>query len=141
MTDPARRFDLPTIEPETQPFWDAAREGRFLIRRCNACGVAHHYPRPFCPECWSENLEWEEVSGRGTLYTFSTVYVNDLPPFGAQVPYVAAVVDLEEGPRVLTNVVEYDPDELRVDMPVEVVYEALTPDITVPRFRPRPSAL
>jgi uncharacterized OB-fold protein len=136
MTD-ARRFDLPTIEPETQPFWDAARAGRFLIRRCRACGVAHHYPRPFCPECWSEDLVWEEVSGRGTLYTYSTVFVNDLPPFDARVPYVAAVVDLDEGPRVLTNIVACDPADLRVGMPVEVVFEALTPDITVARFRPR----
>ena len=79
----APRFDLPVIEPETQPSWDAARDGRFLVRRCRACGLAHHYPRPFCPECWSEDLVWEEVTGRGTLYTFSTVFVNDLPPFAA----------------------------------------------------------
>jgi uncharacterized OB-fold protein len=133
----APRFDLPVIEPETQPSWDAARDGRYLVRRCRACGLAHHYPRPFCPECWSEDLVWEEVTGRGTLYTFSTVFVNDLPPFADRLPYVVAIVDLDEGPRVLTNIVDCEPDALYVDMPVEVVFEGLTPDITVARFRPR----
>src|ERR1700722_9827147 len=114
------RFDLPTIEAESQPFWDAAREHRFLIRRCNNCGAVHHYPRPFCPTCWSDDLAWQEASGRATLYTFSTVYMNDLPPFNGRLPYVAAAVDLEEGPRVMTNIVDCDPADLRVGMAVEV---------------------
>jgi len=130
------RFDLPTVEGESQPFWDAAREGKFLIRQCHDCGAAHHYPRPFCPTCWSENLTWEEVSGQGTLYTYSTVFVNDLPPFGDRVPYVVAAVDLAEGPRVITNIVDCQPADLRVGMPVEVGYRELTPEITVPVFRP-----
>ena len=89
------RFDLPTPDIETQPFWDAARDGRLLIKRCAACGRAHFYPRPFCPFCWSERVEWEEASGRATLYTWSVVHQNDLPPFGERVPYVAAIVDLD----------------------------------------------
>jgi uncharacterized protein len=130
-----RRFDLPTIEAETQPFWDAAREHRFLIRRCNSCGAVHHYPRPFCPTCWSDDLAWQEASGRATLYTFSTVYMNDLPPFNGRLPYVAAAVDLEEGPRVMTNIVDCDPAELRVGLAVEVAYTELTAEITAPVFR------
>ena len=80
------RADVPTIDDESRPFWVAAREERFLIARCSACGRAHHYPRPFCPFCWSENVVWEEASGRATLYTFSTVYVNDLPLHDDYVP-------------------------------------------------------
>jgi uncharacterized protein len=130
------RFDLPTIEPESQPFWDAAREHRFLLRRCLHCGALHHYPRPFCPVCWSEDVVWEEASGLGTLYTFSAIFVNDLPPFNERLPYVAAAVDLDEGPRVMTNIVDADPADLRVGMPVEVAYRQLTAEITAPVFRP-----
>ncbi|HMC38825.1 MAG TPA: Zn-ribbon domain-containing OB-fold protein [Acidimicrobiales bacterium] len=130
------RADLPTIEDENRPFWDAARDGRFLIARCQECGRAHHYPRPFCPFCWSENVEWEEASGRGTLYTYSTVYVNDMHPFSEQLPYVAAVVDLEEGPRVMTTIVDCDPAELRVGQDVEVAYRQIAEELTVPVFRP-----
>lgn len=130
------RFDLPTIEPESRPFWDAAREHRFLVRRCHTCGAVHHYPRPFCPICWSEDLSWEEASGRGTLYTYSTIYMNDLPPFSGRLPYVAGAVDLDEGPRVMTNIVDCEPGDLRVGMAVEVTYRELTPEITAPVFRP-----
>ena len=130
------RFDLPTIEEESRPFWDAAREGKFLIRRCEACHAAHHYPRPFCPVCWSGDVVWEQASGRGTLYTYSTIFVNDLPPFGERLPYVAAAVDLEEGPRVMTNIVDCDPAMLTVGMAVQVTYQEITPEITAPMFRP-----
>jgi hypothetical protein len=130
------RFDLPTIEPESQPFWDAAKEGRLVIQRCAACGAAQHYPRPFCASCWSDQVRWEEASGRGTLYTYSTVYVNDLPPFGDRLPYVAAAVDLEEGPRLMTNIVGVDPSELRVGMAVQVDFQPLNDEITAPVFRP-----
>ena len=68
------RFDLPTPDLETQPFWDGAEEGRLLIRHCNACGEDHFYPRPFCPKCWSDDVEWNEASGRATLYTWSIVH-------------------------------------------------------------------
>ncbi|HVY10854.1 MAG TPA: Zn-ribbon domain-containing OB-fold protein [Mycobacteriales bacterium] len=136
MTSGRPRSDLPTIEPETEPFWQAAAEGRFLIRRCADCGRAHHYPRPFCPFCWSGEVPWEEASGRATLYTYSTVYLNDLPPFDEQVPYVAAVVDLEEGPRVMTRIIEATAEELSIGMPLEVTFSPLNDDIVAPYFRP-----
>jgi uncharacterized OB-fold protein len=135
MAQDARR-DLPTIDDESRPFWDAAREHRFLISRCRACGTAHHYPRPFCPDCWSDDVAWEDTCGRATLYTYSTVYVNDLPPFADRVPYVAAVVELEEGPRVMTNLVDCEANELRIGMALEVTFRELTPDVTAPVFRP-----
>jgi uncharacterized OB-fold protein len=132
----APRRDLPTVEDETRPFWDAARDGKFLIARCGNCHRAHHYPRPFCPFCWSEDVSWEAASGRATLYTYSTVYVNDLPPFAERLPYVAAVVDLEEGPRVMTNIIDCDPSALEIGMPVQVAFVELTDEITAPVFRP-----
>ncbi len=130
------RFDLPTPDFETRPFWDACKQGRFLLRHCNGCGADHFYPRPFCPKCWSEDVEWKDASGRATLYTYSVVRVNDLPPFPQRVPYVAAVVELVEGPRVMTNIEDCPFDQLRVDMPVVVAYKAISDDITIPVFRP-----
>ncbi|HMC43358.1 MAG TPA: Zn-ribbon domain-containing OB-fold protein [Acidimicrobiales bacterium] len=132
------RFDLPTPDPSTEPFWDAARQGRLVIRRCQACRRAHFYPRPFCPSCWSDQVSWEEASGRATLYTWSVVYQNDLPPFGERVPYVAAVVDLEEGPRMMTNVVDCAFEQLRVGMSLEVTFRVETEEISLPVFRPAP---
>lgn len=130
------RFDLPTPDAETQPYWDAARAGRLLVRRCADCGAHHFYPRPFCPACWSERVEWVEASGRATLYTYSIVHVNDLPPFPERVPYVAAVVDLEEGPRMMTNVEGCDFGDLRVGMPLQVHFRAISDEVTIPVFRP-----
>jgi uncharacterized protein len=136
MTGGGLRFDLPTPDAETEPFWQAAREGTLLIRRCNVCGEAHFYPRPFCPRCWSPDVRWEEASGRATLYTWSVVHQNDLPPFAERVPYVAAVVDLEEGPRMMTNVVDCGHDALEVRMHVEVTFRPISDDVTIPVFRP-----
>ncbi|WP_406476535.1 Zn-ribbon domain-containing OB-fold protein [Streptomyces sp. NBC_01615] len=135
----ADRFDVPEADAFTRPYWDAAAEGRLLLRHCAACDRAHHYPREFCPHCWSEDgVSWRSASGRATLYTWSVVHRNDLPPFGQRVPYVAAVVDLEEGPRMMTEVVECEGVEggaggaLRIGMELEVTFRA-----GVPVFRPR----
>lgn len=130
------RFDLPTPDAETQPYWDAARERRLLVKRCRACGRAHFYPRPFCPHCWSDEVDWEEASGRATLYTYSIVRRNDLPPFGERVPYVAAIVDLEEGPRMMTNVEGCDEADLSVGMPLVVDFREETDEFSIPVFRP-----
>lgn len=116
------RFDLPTPDNESKPWWDAAAEGRYLIRHCNACDQRYWYPRDFCPSCWSGDVSWEEASGEGTLYTYSVVYRNDLPPWGDRVPYVAAVVDLAEGPRVMAQLVDVDHDAIEVGMPVAVTF-------------------
>jgi uncharacterized protein len=130
------RFDLPTPDVDTQPFWDGARDGKLLIQRCRACGRAYFYPRPFCPSCWSADVAWEEASGRAVLYTYSIVRRNDLPPFPERVPYVAAVVDLEEGPRMMTNVVDCELDEVRIGMALEVTFRRETDEVTLPVFRP-----
>ncbi|MFD6074906.1 Zn-ribbon domain-containing OB-fold protein [Streptomyces hydrogenans] len=124
----------PDIDAFTRPYWDAAAEGRLLLRRCRACTRPHHYPREFCPHCWSEDVDWEPASGRATLYTWSVVHRNDLPPFGERVPYVAAVVDLAEGPRMMTQVVDVPEDDLRADMALEVVFRTGDDGVAVPVF-------
>ena len=128
--------NIPTPDAETQPYWDAAKDGKLLIRRCNACKRAYFYPRDFCPHCWSEDVAWEEASGRATLYTWSVVRRNDLPPWPERVPYVAAIVDLEEGPRMMTNVEGCELEQLRIGMPLVVDFRADTDEITAPIFRP-----
>lgn len=131
------RADLPTIDPDSAPWWEACERGELLVRRCDGCGHAHHYPRRRCPTCWSEDVRWEVASGRGRLHTWSVVHRNGLPPFGDRVPYVAAIVELEEGPRVATNVVGADPAALRIDQDLVVVFERDDgATVTVPRFRP-----
>lgn len=112
----------PEVDDFTRTYWEAAAEGRLLLRRCAACGRAHHYPREFCPFCWSEDVVWEQASGRATLYTWSEVHANDLPPFRDRLPYVAAVVDLEEGPRMMTTVVGCPVAELRIGMGLAVSF-------------------
>ncbi|MGI5139076.1 MULTISPECIES: Zn-ribbon domain-containing OB-fold protein [unclassified Streptomyces] len=130
------RFDLPEQDAFTRTYWEAAAEGRLLIRRCAACGRAHHYPREFCPHCWSEDVTWEQAGGRATLYTWSVVHRNDLPPFADRTPYTAAVVDLAEGPRMMTEVVECAGAELRVGMDLQVAFRRAG-GMPVPVFRPR----
>lgn len=132
----APRFDLPTVEDETRPFWDAASEGRLLIQRCNACDRWQYYPRPFCKRCWSEDVEWAEPSGRGTIYTFSIVRRNDLPPFGDRVPYVPAIIELDEGPRMMSEVVGAELDDIEVGQAVVVDFAEIDDELQRPVFRP-----
>jgi uncharacterized OB-fold protein len=133
-----RTAATPDIDDFTRPWWDAAAEGRLLVRRCAACGRAHHYPREFCPHCWSDDVAWERASGRAALYTWSVVHRNDLPPFGARTPYTAAVVDLAEGPRMMTEIVECAEADLRIGMDLEVSFRAEDGGVVVPVFRPAP---
>ena len=125
----------PQIDDSTQEFWDAARRGVLRIKHCNACGANHYYPRPFCPTCWSTDVEWIDAAGTGTLYTYSVVHANDLPSFRYRLPYVVAMVDLDEGPRMETNLVECPLDQIRVGMRVAVVFED-EGELVLPRFRP-----
>jgi uncharacterized protein len=134
------RFDLPSPDFDTAAWWDAARDHRLLIRRCGACGHAFFYPRPFCPECWSGDVSWEQASGDATLYTYSIVRVNDLPPFPERIPYVAAMVDLAEGPRLMTNVVDCDFDALAIGMALAVRFRDIGDGVTIPVFAPASAA-
>jgi uncharacterized OB-fold protein len=112
------RADIPTVDPSSAPYWEGARQGRLLIAECRACGRVHHYPRPFCPHCWSDDVNPVQASGRASLYTYSTVYTNDLAPFRDRLPYVAAIVELAEGPRLMTVLEGVSPDQLSIGMAV-----------------------
>lgn len=126
----------PGITPETEQFWEATTDGRLLLKRCEDCGRVHYYPRAHCPHCGSKATDWTEASGHGTVYSFS-VPRQAGGEFGGATPYVLAYVELAEGPRMLTNVVGCDPDDVAVGMPVEVAFEAASDDAALPRFRPR----
>lgn len=127
--------DRPVIDAETEPWWDAAHEGRLLFRRCRDCATAHWYPRPFCPACWSEDVTWEQASGAATLYTYSIVRSNDLPPFADRVPYVAAVIELAEGPRMMSNLVDVAIDDIGIGMALQVRFR-VADGFSVPVFAP-----
>jgi len=126
------------MTPEAKPYWEGARRGRLVLPRCRACGRAHFYPRVICPFCASRDLEWVQASGRGRLYSFEIAHQILNKAFTVKPPVVLAMVELEEGPRLLTNLVNVAPDPaaIRCDMPVEVVFEKLTDEITLPMFRP-----
>ncbi|MBX5485110.1 MULTISPECIES: Zn-ribbon domain-containing OB-fold protein [Mycolicibacterium] len=122
------RADIPTIDPASAPYWEAARHGQLLIAQCRACTKVHHYPRPFCPACWSDDVHPVPASGTGTLYTYSTVYVNDLAPFRDQLPYTAAIVELAEGPKVMTLIEGAATEQLLIGMAVTAVFRPVDDD-------------
>lgn len=127
---------LPVPDQDTQPYWEAARRHELLIQRCLACGEHYFYPRPHCPHCLSNRTEWVRASGRGTVYAFTVVHRPPSPAFADRVPYVVALIDLAEGPRLMSNVVGCAPDAVHCGMAVEVAFEDVTPDIALPVFRP-----
>ena len=133
------RKSLPSPTPETRPFWEGCKAGRLVLPRCVDCGQAHYYPRAHCPHCWSQNLAWEQMSGKGKVYSFVITH-RGAPGFQEETPYSIAVVELDEGPRMLTNIVgiAQTPEDIRVDMPVEVVFEDSSDEIALPKFRPAP---
>jgi hypothetical protein len=138
-TPKSATWHLPVPDAETQPYWDATRRGRLLIKGCRVCGRPFFYPRAHCPRCHATDTVWREASGRGTVYTFTIVHQNDLPPFRDRVPYVVAIVELEEGVRMTTNVEGCPPEDLRCGLPVVVAFRAEEGDgrsVAIPVFRP-----
>lgn len=125
---------LPAQDAGSRRYWQAAREHRLEIPRCLDCERHHFYPRELCPHCSSPRLEWSEVSGRGTIYSFTVARRPAGPAFRDEVPYVVALVELEEGPRMLSNVVGADPDSVAIGQPVRVVFEDVTEEVTLPKF-------
>src|SRR5207237_2840610 len=125
-------------QPETDFYWDKAKAHELWLMRCNACGRTYFYPRPICPSCFSRETAWVRSSGRGTLYAFSIVHRPPTPAFQERVPYVAALVELEDGARIPTNLVDVEPDpaKIQVGMAVEVVFEDVSETIALPKFRP-----
>ena len=125
------------LSPElTRPFWEAARRHELLMPRCTMCDYVFFYPRSECPRCLSANLEWVKVNGRGRLHSFTVVQQPANAAFRDDVPYVYAVVQLDEGPRLVSNIVQCDIDALRVDTSLEAVFDDVTPEWTLVKFKP-----
>ena len=131
---------LPHATWETRGWWEGAGRGELVIQRCRDCGATQHKPRAVCATCLSGDVEHVVASGRGTVHTFTVTEQNQAPPFRDHLPYVLAYVELEEGPRVLTNLVGVDPAEVRIGMPVVADFATQDRDdgeaFAVPRFRP-----
>ncbi|HET9476205.1 MAG TPA: OB-fold domain-containing protein [Dehalococcoidia bacterium] len=137
MTANAYKKPLPTPSPETKRFWDGCKKHELWIPFCRSCETYYWHPRDFCPNCFSWDTDWRKASGRGTIYTFAIQYRAWHPGWADDVPYVTALVDLEEGPRIYTTIVdiEADPKHVRCGMPVEVLFEDISDDIALPKFR------
>ncbi len=127
---------LPVIQELARPFWDAAKEGKLLVQCCNSCNASIFFPRDRCPECWSQDLGWIEASGNGEVYAFSVTYEGVEKPFVEDLPIVLAWIDLPEGIRMQTNIVDCDPESVEIGMPVEVTFRKATEDICLPYFKP-----
>jgi uncharacterized protein len=129
---------LPIPDPVTRPFWESLKAHAIELQKCGGCGRFVYYPRAVCPACLSDDLAWTPVSGRGVVHAFTIPGRHPNPAFAARLPYVVALVELEEGPRILSNLVAVDPtpDAVKIGMPVEIVYDDVTEEMTLPRFRP-----
>jgi uncharacterized OB-fold protein len=127
---------IPYPSPETQPFWDACKRHELLLPYCTTCDKFFFYPRQFCPTCFNWDIEWRECSGKGSIYTFAIQFRPQMPGFTP--PYITAIVQLEEGPRMMTNIVGIEnpmPEDIHCDMPVEVVWDDVNDEVTLPMFR------
>jgi hypothetical protein len=135
MTDYAK--PLPTLSDENRPFWEACRAGRLSLQRCDSCAHLRYPISPVCPRCLSAGFEWTPVSGRGSVFSYIVFHKAYHPGFKAELPYNVALVQLNEGPRMYSNIVGTPNDQVRIGDPVEVVFDAATDEVTIPKFRLR----
>ena len=126
------------ITPEAQPYWDGLKENKLMLPKCDDCGKPFFYPRVLCPNCHSRNISWIQASGRGKLYSFQIAHRSLNRAFKVELPCIMAMIELEEGPRVMSNLINIEPDPsvVKCDMPVEVVFEKQNDDITLALFQP-----
>jgi uncharacterized OB-fold protein len=127
---------LPHLDEENRPWWEAIKRHELYVQKCRACGNLRYYPRVQCTSCLSPQTEWVRCSGRGKVYTFTATFQNQAPGFRESLPYIMAYVELDEGLKMLTNLVECRPEEVKIGMPVEVVFADVTPEVTLAHFRP-----
>lgn len=135
-TSATPRKPLPRPAPESAPFWEAAKGHRLELPRCNACGKFWFPPSRSCPHCLAADFAWTPVSGRGTVFSFVVFHRVYHPAYEGEVPYVVALIALEEGPRMLSNVVGIAPDDVRCDMAVKVVFDDVADGVALPKFTP-----
>ena len=127
---------VPIPDEASQPFFDGAREQRLMIQRCTTCGAVMWPVKSRCDNCLSPTVTWVQASGKATLYSFVLMHQLYHPGFASEVPYNIAQVDLEEGLRILTNIVDCPNADLHIGMPLEVTFEAITDEVTLPKFKP-----
>ena len=128
---------LPIPQPESDFYWEKAKQHELWLRSCNNCQKAYFYPRDICPNCFSRNTTWIHASGKGILHTFAIVHRAPATAFKESVPYIVAIVELEEGPKMPTNLigVEPDPTQIKIGLPVEVVFEDVNDKFALPKFK------
>ena len=136
MDTPEYMKPIPVASKETKPFWDAAKQKKLVMPRCTSCGTWRFPVSRHCRACGKPGYEWKEVSGRGTVFTYVTYHRHYHPGFAGELPYVVALVALEEGPRIISNIVGIPPDQVRCDMKVAVQFEQITADTALPKFAP-----
>ena len=127
---------IPVMQPWTKDFWKATKQGKLMIQYCHDCDSKIFFPKKICPECWSENLDWIESTGRAKIYTFTVMKDMVEPKFMGDLPYVLAMVDLEDGIRMTTRIVNCEPENVSIDLDVEVVFEDVSPECSLPVFQP-----
>jgi uncharacterized protein len=125
-----RKIRDPAMNPGDKPYFDAAAEGKLMLKKCNDCGEVHHYPRTLCPFCWSDKVEWVQAKGTGVIYTYSVTRRG--PP----TPYCIAYVTLDEGVKLMTNIVDCDLDAIRIGQKVKVVFKKSENGTSLPMFTP-----
>lgn len=129
---------LPQVNPDNRPFWDGCRKHELRFQKCVECGHVRWPPSMICPECHVCRYEWIIACGKGVVYTFAVYHRAFHPAFENELPYITAIVKLVEGPHLLTNIVGCNPEHVRCDMPVEVVWEDVTDEYSLPKFKPMP---
>lgn len=134
----AYKKPLPQPSADTKSFWDGCKEHQLRFQKCLNCGHILWPPSIICPLCYSYDAEWIVASGKGKVYTFVVYHHLYHKAFEEDIPYVTAIVELDEGPHLLTNIVGCNPDKVRCDMPVEVIWEDITGEFSLPKFKPAP---
>jgi uncharacterized OB-fold protein len=135
MAAPAAK-PVPVPTRETQLYWEGCKQHELRVQKCVACGHHQFYPRLYCTACMSDKVEWVKASGRGKVLSCTIVYRPVTQAFAADVPYVVALITLDEGPQLMSNVVGCPPEKVHIGMPVEVTFEDWTEEISVPKFKP-----
>ena len=125
---------LPQPNSDTKPFWDGCSEHQLRFQKCRDCGHVRWPPSVICPLCYSHNIDWIVACGKGIIYTFVVYHYAYNKAFEDELPYITAIIELEEGPHLLSNIVDCQPDELRCDMPVSIVWEDITEECSLPKF-------
>ena len=127
---------VPVPTKETQPYWDGCKQHELRVQKCAACGHHQFYPRLYCTTCMSDRVEWVKTSGRAKVLSYTIIYRPVTQAFAGDVPYVVALVTLDEGPQMMTNIVGCEPEKVHIGMPVQVTFEDWTEEISVPKFKP-----